>query len=141
MPEAMEEELRQALEAGGHRFTAQRAAVYEVLGASKAHPTADEIFTSVREKMPDISLATVYKALEAFVGSGVAQKLTIGEGPARYDGRTDAHDHLRCLECGSIVDVECMRHSSWLEVLTTRTDYEVLDYRLELLGYCDHCRH
>ena len=77
--EELEAELREALEADGHRFTAQRAAVYEVLGGSLSHPTADEIFTCVREQIPDISLATVYKALEAFVSCGLARKIAMGE--------------------------------------------------------------
>lgn len=135
-----EPELRQALEAGGHRFTAQRAAVYQVLGNTKTHPTADEIFLGVREQIPDISLATVYKALEAFVSCGMAKKLTYGEGPARYDGRTDAHDHVRCTSCGKVRDVEDGHATGWLDAVRKKTDFEVVDYRLELLGRCPDCR-
>jgi Fe2+ or Zn2+ uptake regulation protein len=68
--ESLEREFRRALGAGGHRFTAQRAAVYDTLYAASSHPTADEIFSSVRSRIPDISLATVYKALEAWRRSG-----------------------------------------------------------------------
>ena len=138
-PEA-EERLRDALEAGGHRFTAQRAAVFHVLAGSKAHPTADEIFTSVRGSIPDISLATVYKALEAFVSCGLARKLTIGPGPARYDSRTDEHDHVRCLTCGRVADVVDGRFGEWFDSLGRETEFEVVGYRLELVGYCPSCR-
>lgn len=138
--EEMERELRDALEDGGHRFTTQRAAVYRVLGRSTSHPTADEIFTSVRDRIPDISLATVYKALEAFVSCGVAMKLTGGEGPARYDSRTDRHHHVRCLSCGRVADVEGTGLAEKLESLRTGTDYEVVEARLELLGHCPRCR-
>lgn len=138
--EEMERELRDALEDGGHRFTTQRAAVYRALGASTSHPTADEIFTSVRNRIPDISLATVYKALEAFVSCGLAMKLTGGEGPARYDSRTDRHHHVRCLSCGRVADVEGTGLAEELEALKTGTDYEVVEARLELLGHCPHCR-
>ena len=100
-----EERLRTALEASGHRHTAQRAAVYRYLRSVTSHPTADDIFTQVREVLPDISLATVYKALEAFVEAGLARKLALGGGPARYDGRTDDHDHVRCIKCGVVRDV------------------------------------
>jgi Fur family transcriptional regulator, peroxide stress response regulator len=68
--------LRDALEANGHRFTEQRAAVYRFLCGTEAHPTADEVFTGVRGAIPDISLATVYKSLETLVGCGLALKLT-----------------------------------------------------------------
>lgn len=135
-----ERELRQALEARGHRFTTQRAAVYQVLDSSRSHPTADEIFTFVRERIPDISLATVYKALEAFVTCGLARKLPLGEGPARYDGRTDDHEHIRCLACGRVADVEDVGLSGWMDGLEKATEFEVLDYRLELLGHCSRCR-
>jgi len=136
----LEAELREALEADGHRFTAQRSAVYSVLGSSRSHPTADEIFTSVRETIPDISLATVYKALEAFVSCGLARKLSIGEGPARYDGRTEEHEHVRCLSCGRVADVDDVNLSSWLDSVARKTDFQIVSYRLELLGHCSRCR-
>ena len=139
-PEELEAELREALEAEGHRFTAQRAAVYGVLGTSRSHPTADEIFTSVRETLPDISLATVYKALEAFVSCGLARKLVFGDGPARYDGRTEEHEHVRCLSCGRVADVDDVDPSSWLDAVARKTDFEIVNYRLELLGHCSRCR-
>jgi Fur family peroxide stress response transcriptional regulator len=138
-PGELEAELREALEADGHRFTAQRAAVYEVLGRSRSHPTADEIFTSVRDRIPDISLATVYKALEAFVRCGVARKL-VGDGPARYDGRTDEHEHVRCLSCGRVSDLDDVSLASWLDSVARKTDFQIVNYRLELLGHCSHCR-
>jgi Fur family peroxide stress response transcriptional regulator len=138
--EAVDRRFRQALEAGGHRFTAQRAAVYENLYASSSHPTADELFTSVRTEIPDISLATVYKALEAFVNCGVASKLTMGDGPARYDGRTDSHDHIRCWSCGRVSDVDGARPSDWMRAVSAHTEYEVLGYRLELVGTCPTCQ-
>lgn len=138
--EELDAELREALEEAGQRFTAQRAAVYRVVGRSRSHPTADEIFTQVRDRIPDISLATVYKALEAFVSCGLVQKLTTGEGPARYDGRTDRHHHVRCVACGSVSDVEGPEVAERLEALGGDTDFEVVDYRLELLGHCPGCR-
>lgn len=137
---APERRLRAALEASGHRFTTQRSAVYSYLRATESHPTADEIFTHVRETIPDISLATVYKALEAFVAAGVARKLTFGEGPARYDGRTDDHDHVRCLKCGVVRDVLGSHDPGMVEGLHCEDGFEVLDYHLELVGYCPSCR-
>lgn len=138
--EAAERDFRRALEAAGHRPTSQRAAVYETLYASSAHPTADEIFTSVRTHIPDISLATVYKALEAFVSCGLAAKLTLGGGPARYDGRLDEHQHIRCLDCGQVADIEQAGRPEWLRSLSAGTDFDVVGYRLELVGTCPECR-
>lgn len=133
--------LRRTLESHGHRFTVQRAAVYDVLSGTTSHPTADDVFTSVRGDVPDISLATVYKALEAFVSCGVARKLTLGTGPARYDSRTDDHEHIRCLSCGRVQDIEGAGPADWMEGLAGLTRFDVVGYRLELEGYCPDCVH
>ena len=138
--ESKEERLKSALEASGHRHTAQRAAIYRYLKNVTTHPTADEIFTQVREVLPEISLATVYKALEAFVEAGVSRKLTLGGGPARYDGRTDDHDHVRCLKCGMVRDVVGTHDSDMIRGLHSEDGFEILDYRLELIGYCPSCQ-
>lgn len=131
--------LREALEANGQRFTEQRAAVYRYLGGTATHPSADDVFTSVRATIPDISLATVYKALEALVGCGLAQKLTYGDGSARYDGRTDPHHHARCLTCGRVLDVPGRLDPTTLEHLGDVDGFAVEGYRLELVGYCGRC--
>jgi Fur family transcriptional regulator, peroxide stress response regulator len=134
--------LREALESNGQRFTEQRAAVYRFLMGTTSHPTADDVFTSVRHDIPDISLATVYKSLETLVGCGLATKLTYGDGSARYDGRTDPHHHARCLTCGKVVDVPGRIDSSALATqLQPVSGFSVEGYRLELIGYCTQCQH
>src|SRR3984957_20260143 len=88
-------ELRRALERSGWRYTRQRAAVYDHLCTAATHPTAEQVFSSVRTQIPNISLATVYKALEALVDAGIATRIGDSNGPARYDGRAEAHYHFR----------------------------------------------
>lgn len=133
--------LREALESNGQRFTEQRAAVYRFLLGTDAHPTADDVFTSVRHDIPDISLATVYKSLETLVGCGLAIKLTYGDGSARYDGRTDPHHHARCLQCGKVMDVPTYVDARNLVGNVPPVEgFAVEGYRLELVGYCSDCQ-
>jgi len=131
--------LREALEANGQRFTDQRAAVYRYLIGTDSHPTADEVFTSVRAELPDISLATVYKSLETLVGCGLALKLTYGDGSARYDGRTDPHHHARCVVCGCVTDVAGRLDADTFSNLGPVPGFAVEGYRLELVGRCTTC--
>src|SRR5262245_48364541 len=98
--------LRERLESQGGPVTMQRAAVFEYLSRVDHHPTAEEVFLAVKSELPKISLATVYKNLEALVACGAASKLTYGDSAARYDIRTDHHYHTRCLKCGRIADLE-----------------------------------
>jgi Fe2+ or Zn2+ uptake regulation protein len=138
--ESTEGVLRHALEESGQRFTEQRSAVYKTLVATDKHPTADEVFLSVRRNLPGISLATVYKSLETLVGCGLAVKLTYGDGSARYDGRTDPHHHARCVACGKVTDIEGSIPGPQVESLREAADgFMVTGYRLELTGYCLDC--
>ena len=136
------EAVRRALEKAGWRFTRQRLAVYEYLCAVESHPTAEEVYAAIRPRIPKISLATVYKALEALVESHLASKLAYADGPARYDCRCDAHYHIRCLKTGQVRDLETSFDSQLLDKLDPslveslqRQGFEVTDYRLELLGH------
>jgi len=132
--------LREALESSGQRFTEQRAAVFRFLHSTDVHPSADEVFSSVRRELPGISLATVYKSLETLVGCGLAVKLTYSDGSARYDGRTDPHHHARCLACGRVMDIAGSLPDQDLDELRAHADgFHVTGYRLELSGYCGAC--
>lgn len=134
------EELRRKLvERGGH-MTRQRAAVYDYLSRVEHHPTAEEVFLNVKRELPKISLATVYKNLEALVACEAISKLSYGDSSARYDIRTDHHYHTRCLSCGGMWDLEAAMGMSALEQLKPQPGFNVSDFRLELLGYCRNCK-
>jgi Fe2+ or Zn2+ uptake regulation protein len=132
--------LRAALGDEGRHFTRQRAAVFEYLNRVTHHPTAEEVFLAIKPAVPKISLATVYKNLEALVACGAAAKLTYGDAAARYEVRRDHHYHARCLKCGSITDLEPAAGAEWLQQISPQPGFEITDYRLELLGYCRYCR-
>ena len=138
-----EARVRHALEAAGCRFTRQRAAVYSYLEQVSDHPTTDEIYRAVRRKLPTISLATVYNALEALVKSRLATRLTYGDGSARYDCRSDDHYHLRDVVTGEVRDLPAEFDPDLLRKLDPRlldqlrkAGMEVTGYRLEVLVRC-----
>jgi Fe2+ or Zn2+ uptake regulation protein len=134
-------QLRQALEKAGWRFTRQRAAVYSYLRSVLTHPTAEQVYLAVREDVPSISLATVYKALEALVEVKLAAKLADAEGPARYDCRSDDHYHVRCLKTGEVRDLPLPYDPDLLAKLAPRLveelrrqGFEITGHRLEIIG-------
>ena len=138
--------LRNTLEDAGLRCTPQRLAVYDILIQSAHHPTAEDVFQAVRSTIPRISLATVYKSLEALVAVGVATKLTAGIGAtrSRYDARRDMHYHFRCLRTGTVHDLPTQfdpelvaKLDPGLAAYLIRQGLQVTGYRLELIGYQD----
>jgi Fe2+ or Zn2+ uptake regulation protein len=140
------ESLRSVLEGAGLRCTPQRLAVYDHLNQAAQHPTAEDVYHAVRATIPKISLATVYKALEALVATGVATRLTagIGDTSARYDARRDQHYHFRCLRTGTVHDLPTRfdpdliaKLDPQLAAYLSRKGFQVTGYRLELQGYQD----
>src|SRR5437879_1596848 len=134
-------ELRLALEKAGWRFTRQRAAVYAYLRSVATHPTAEQVYLAVREDVPNISLATVYKALEALVEVKLAAKLADAEGPSRYDCRSENHYHLRCVKTGQVRDLPLpydpdlpVKLAPQLVDELRRQGFEITGHRLELFG-------
>jgi Fur family peroxide stress response transcriptional regulator len=136
--------LRAILEDAGLRCTPQRLAVYDHLTRADEHPTAEDIYRAVRSEVPRISLATVYKALEALVETGVAARLppVAGDAGARYDARRDPHYHFRCLRTGTVHDLPTRFDPDLVAKLDpelaeylSRQGLRVTGYRLELIGY------
>lgn len=141
-PATGDAELRRALEEAGWRYTRQREAVFHYLRSVTTHPTAEMVYRAVRAQIPNISLATVYKALEALVGAGLAAKLPDAEGPARYDCRSDAHYHLRCLDTGQVIDLPVPYDPMLPDKLDPtlveklrQQGFVVRGHRLELVGH------
>jgi len=123
-----------------NRMTRQRKTILKVLGETKSHPTADELYQMVRRHLPRISLGTVYRNLDVLCNQGLVKQLEVGGAQRRYDAITERHWHARCIRCGHVFDapeavvtpVEVRNRADF--------DFTITDYRLELLGVCGLCR-
>ncbi|MGE4296610.1 MAG: transcriptional repressor [Desulfovibrionaceae bacterium] len=88
------------------RMTVQRRVILEELRKVTSHPTADEIYSMVRSRLPKISLGTVYRNLDLLAENGEILKLERVGAQMRFDGNTMAHYHVRCLSCGRVGDLD-----------------------------------
>lgn len=121
------------------RNTRQRQIILEELQKLKTHPSAADLLARVRERLPSMSLATVYRNLELLSAAGMARRIEVPGAQARFDGNPEPHDHLRCIECGRIDDLYPPLEVGAPEGHDFR-GYVVLDRRLELLGRCPVCQ-
>jgi Fur family peroxide stress response transcriptional regulator len=87
----------------GWRRTAQRRAVFGALCGNREHPSVDAIWRRVQQTLPDISLDSVYRILDAFVDVGLVRRIG-GMSSARYDSDTMPHGHFHCRQCGDLLD-------------------------------------
>ena len=87
------------------RLTKQRREVFDVLLSKRDHPTATEVFVRVKEKVPGISLATVYNCLETLTHSCLVRQVNLDRSPSRYCPNLEEHAHFHCESCGHITDI------------------------------------
>jgi len=122
------------------RQTDARRVILEEIKKVYTHPTADEVYEIVRKRIPKISLGTIYRNLEILSGKGHIQKLETGGTQKRFDGNTDNHYHLRCVECGRVTDLTTNPLKNIEKTLSKLANYEIIGYRLELIGVCPSCK-
>ena len=122
------------------RNTRQRQAILEELQKLASHPTASELYEVVRQRLPRISLGTVYRNLELLAQSGKVRKLMTSAAEARYDGNLTRHYHLSCDRCGRIEDLYDIPVSMPGNISDSAAGWEIVSHRLEFVGLCPICR-
>jgi Fur family peroxide stress response transcriptional regulator len=126
--------------AAGLAVTPQRLSIIQALLASTVHPRADEIYAEVREIHPYISLATVHRTLETLCQIGEVRKVTALHDSARYDANLAPHQHVVCVRCRRIRDIEIAGIEPLLGINPALEGYETLGWSLEIQALCDTCR-
>jgi len=124
-------------------MTDQRNVILEEVMRCHDHPKADEIYERVRDRLPRISMGTVYRNLDVLVSSGLIRKIGPDFPQMRFDGNTRDHYHITCIGCGRIEDMEIEPKDDpalQLEtVLGKLTKYGVFGHKLDFFGLCPEC--
>ena len=119
----------------GLKITKQRSAILEELRKLAVHPTAEELYSLVKNKNKGIGMCTVYRNLEHFYKEGIIGK--IKGNPTRYDGNIAPHNHIKCISCGKIKDLFVDVPINELEV--NKLGYKLCSYKIEINGLCKDC--
>ncbi|MCZ0718124.1 Fur family transcriptional regulator [Aerococcus kribbianus] len=122
------------------RITPQRKAVLSYLIASQDHPTVEEIYRDLKPQAADFSLATVYNNVNLLVDQGLVQKIVSSDGATHYDYPLDHHYHLRCRECGKLVDLFYPPLTEIEEFARQVSDFQIEGHHLEVYGLCPDCQ-
>jgi len=123
----------------GLKITPQRMAVYRTLIESSDHPSAESVFQTVRQVLPNISLDTVNRTLLTLIEIGAAFTVE-GTGDARrFDGRLEDHQHFKCLKCRKIVDIFGEKFAD-IQTPAVLGDYTILRKSVYFEGICNLCK-
>jgi Fur family peroxide stress response transcriptional regulator len=106
-PEELEKRMRalkEGLRRSGMKLTHQRLEIFREVAGSGLHPDAETIYNGVRERVPTISLDTVYRTLWLLLDLGLVTTLGASRERVRFDGNIRPHHHFVCMRCGMTED-------------------------------------
>ena len=124
------------LEEQGYRDTLPRRAVVQAIAQKDKHFTAE----ALREQLPGVGRATVYRSLKLLVDAGVLCRVLLEDGNLRYQlSRQGHHHHLLCVDCGVSEDLTGCDIEGQLKDVAATHDFQVSGHWLEVYGRCRQC--
>ena len=133
--------LEDLFHAAGRRLTHQRRIVLETLQRSKGHLEAQALYSQVKDRDPDISLATVYRTLSVLKEMGLVEQHPLGEEHSHFETAGESrHYHFTCLGCGKVIEFDAEMVEQIIQKLHERKGIRVTEAHLHLGGYCAQCQ-
>jgi Fur family ferric uptake transcriptional regulator len=125
----------------GYRLTPQRLMVVSAIENSEDHISADEVYSQVVTRYPNVNISTVYRTLELLKRLGLVTETDLGGGRVRYHPANKGHHHhLICQECGAMIDLDESLLKPLEEALLLEHNF-IADLRhLAIHGRCVKCR-
>jgi len=131
------EEYRNKLIEKKLKVTPQRIAILEAIFKLNNHPTAENIIDYIRKNHPNISTATVYKVLDAFVSNRLIYRVTTERDVMRYEAVLESHHHLYYSDSDRIEDYRDDELNRLLEEYFSKKkipDFKIEDLKLQIIG-------
>ena len=126
------DEIRQLLTEKQLKVTPQRAVIADYLMHTQAHPTADEVYEAVKDRLPACSRATIYNTLNTLLEAGVVNTMSSEPGKTRYDANMHPHHHFIDTRTGTIHDIPWEQVAQLCQSLGEQ--YRIQDYQITFYG-------
>lgn len=145
--EKAQELLKEKLRGKGLKVTQQRMLVLQTLAdRSGSHMAAEDIYELIRERYPEIGLATVYRTLQLLLEMQLVDRINLDDGCVRYEighlfeGDTKHnHHHLICRVCGKVLPFEDDLLDELERHIEEDTGFHIQDHQLKFYGHCKDC--
>lgn len=125
--------------AGAKHFR-KRDAILDYLRQSKAHPSAETIYTDLKPEISDLAMGTVYRNLTLFRQQGLVSSIATVSGVERFDANTDPHVHFICSGCDAVIDLDEMQVPQSLQAAASKCCGGRADVcQLSFTGLCRNC--
>ena len=132
-------DFESACKVAGLKLTHQRLEIYHELAVALDHPSAETVYHRLKQRMPTISLDTIYRTLTTFENHGLIRKVQTPESQARFEAQMLQHHHLICDKCKQIIDFQwrTFDESNLPEVISKWG--RIQHKNVVLHGICENC--
>ena len=120
------------------KVTPQRLAIVTLMDKD-GHISVRDIFEKIKTNFPSLSLATVYKNINAMLESNFVKELKIVGQDSKYELTKEAHSHLICQKCGDVKDIK-LDTDTLISLALKNSDYAINDSAVQLFGLCPNCQ-
>lgn len=121
------------------KYSSQREAILRFLKTRKDHPTADVVFQHIREDIPNISLATVYRNLNQLATAGTILRLTTNGKTDHFDACVEPHYHFCCKNCHAVKDIDMEPFAELTQKAEEASNFKIEEVTILFSGLCDDC--
>lgn len=119
------------------KVTPQRVAIVQELNEF-GHLNIDQLYQKMVNKFPSISLATIYKNMNAMIEKVFIQEVKIPNEKSVYELTKEKHAHIVCEKCKKIEDI-VLDTSSLLEEVTQKSNFQINNSAFVFNGICSEC--
>jgi Fur family peroxide stress response transcriptional regulator len=123
----------------GLKVTPQRLAIFRELLKTDEHPSAEMMYSKIRNDFPGISLDTVNRTLITLNEIGAASIVQPTGDARRYDAGTGEHQHFKCIKCKRILDFHHKPFDDIKIPASINKKFKILRKTVYLEGICDLC--
>lgn len=138
------ETLKEKLKEKGCKLTPQRRSILDIIVENEGkHLSTEEIYDLVKQKCPEIGLATVYRTMQMFDEVGIVYKHNFDDGRSRYElnhNEDHQHHHLICVNCNKVIEVEEDLLEQLENEVEKKYDFTITNHNVKFFGYCNKCR-
>jgi len=121
------------------RKSAQREKIFALIGESRDHPTALEVYERLKREMPSLSLGNVYRNIAILLEEGRIQGGEFGSGIVRYDAVTASHYHFVCARCGRVSDFAMPAQDEITATARRYSPHHIAGHTIRFYGVCADC--
>lgn len=120
------------------KVTPQRLGILSIMDKC-GHINIDDLFVNIKKQCSSISLATLYKNINAMLDKRLISEVKIPNMKSKYEILKAPHVHMLCHKCNEFIDLD-LDLGTLVHAASDKSHYKIDDTNIILSGLCEACQ-